>query len=180
MRVTTRILILCSSLALLCPVIVAQEKRWGIPTYEGITLGKSKKAAVLRVFGKPKLIVHPEDEYDNPVESLIDYVYENVGGFDGRTEIIMRARTGVVIAVWLSPPYQRPFLLDRALEKYGNEYIRRESGLGPCPTAKEIREYKPPPVEEYPVFFVYPQKGVYFAVDQDKKVAAIYYEAKCP
>jgi hypothetical protein len=160
--------------------VFAQKRGWRVPTYEGLTLVKSRKADVVRRFGKPKWVFHPEDEYDNPVKSLISYGYENVGGFEGRTEVVMKARTGVVIGVDLTPAEGRPLPSSDVLEKFGRDYVERGIGLGPCPTPRDIRDYKPVARYEYPAFLVYPQKGVIVMVKEDKNVGSISYALSCP
>jgi hypothetical protein len=169
----------CLILLLIGGVASAQVRKWRAPTYQGLVLGKSKKANVARTFGKPVWSGHPEDEFDHPVASLLSYEYENVGGFEGRTVVMMNRRTGVVESISLSVSYQKPLPLGKALEKYGSDYIERESALGPCPTAKEIRNFKPPAKREYPVFFVYPQKGMYISVEQGNNVREITYMLRC-
>ena len=173
---------LCSWLIslLICGVASAQMRRWRAPTYHGLVLGKSKKVDVARTFGKPVWSGHPEDELDNPVESLLSYEYESVGGFEGRTVVVMNGRTGVVESISLSVPYQMPLPLSKALEKYGRDYIERESALGPCPTDKEIRNFKRPAEREYPIFLVYPHKGMYISVERDNNVREIVYMLRCP
>ena len=170
----------CLSIILICGAAYAQRRGWRAPTYHGLKLGKSKKADVVRAFGKPAWSGHPEDERDNPVESLLSYEYENVGGFEGRTVVIMDRRTGAVTDISLYPPYQKPLALKRAEEKYGKDYIERDSALGPCPTRRELRNFKPPTVREHPIFLVYPEKGMYVGVDADGNVQGIFYMKRCP
>ncbi len=172
---------LCLSLLVLFTFLVAdaQKRRWSVPTYQGLTLEKSTKADAERIFGKPVWSGHPEDERDNPVKSLISYKYENVGGFEGRTVIWTKARTGVITDILLYPSEQKPIPIEKVGEKYGTDYIELESGLGPCPTPKEIRKYKPPIRREYPIFFVYPRKGMIVSVAANNKVQEISYLSKC-
>ncbi len=40
-------------------------------------MGKSTEKDVRRIFGKPKEIGHPEDGKDNPIESKLDYIYDD-------------------------------------------------------------------------------------------------------
>lgn len=175
-----KVLCSCWILFLICGVASAQVRKWHAPTYHGLVLGESKKADVARTFGKPVWSGHPEDELDNPVESLLSYEYENVGGFEGRTAVIMNRRTGVVESISLSVSYQKPLPLDKALAQYGRDYIERESALGPCPTAKELRNFKRPAEREYPIFLVYPHKGMYISVERDNNVREIVYLLRCP
>ena len=151
--------------------------KWVVPTYQGLALGKSKKADVLRLFGKPSAIVHPEDEYDNPVRSLISFYYYNVGGLQGNTEITMRIKTGVVTTIILYPD---DLTFENVIERFGTNYIERDMNLGPCPTAREKKASRPSREKNYPLFLVYPQKGLYVFVGEENKVRAIVYLLSCP
>ena len=168
------------SLLLICGVASAQTRKWHVPTYKCLVFGKSNKDEVKRTFGEPAWYGNPEDEYDNPDKNFISYEYENVGGFEGRTVVIMKTRSGVVTDISLHPPYQKPLPLKQALEVYGSEYVERESALGPCPTAKVIRSFKRPERREHPFFLVYPKKGMYIAVDENNNAREIVYMRRCP
>jgi hypothetical protein len=177
---TKHLLLFGLLLSLCCLSTNAQLAKWHVPTYKGLTLGKSRKADVVWRFGRPDRISRPEDEYDNPVKSFIVYIYENVGGFDGRTEISMKTRNGVITDISLVPNYERPLPLADVLKKYRSDYIERSVGLGPCPTPKEIRNYKPDPIDERPAFLVYPRKGVIVMVGENKSINYIDYALSCP
>lgn len=177
---TKKVLCACLLSLLVCGLASAQAGEWHPSAYLGLALGKSKKADVERAFGKPAWSGHPEDELDNPVKGLLSYEYENVGGFEGRTVVIMNGRTGVVEGISLYVSQQRPLPLAKALEQYGSDYVERESALGPCPTTKKARDFKPPAKREYPIFLVYPHKGMYVSVGQDNNVREIVYMLRCP
>jgi hypothetical protein len=175
------ILLLFLILLCACAVTAAQPQRWHVPTYEGMTLGKSTRADIERAFGKPIWSGPPiYEEPEGEVKDEILYEYENVGGFYGRTSVYLDVRSGVIKAITLYPNYQRPITLEEAIKLYGGGYIERESGLGPCPTSKELRNYKQKQEREYPVSLIYPHKGMYVSVDRDNKVNHICYLARCP
>jgi hypothetical protein len=161
-------------------VTASLRNRWRVPTYEGLTLGKSKRLDVERVFGRPEWSGHPEDAMDNPIPSLISYEYENVGAFDGRTVIIMDRRSEIVAEIYLYPDYRKPpITLKDVLARYGELYTERDGALGPCPTAQEISRYKPPPQRKFPFLMLYPGRGMYVSIDSDLKVQAIVFLRKC-
>jgi hypothetical protein len=145
-----------------------------------LTLGKSKRADVERAFGRPAWSGHPEDRLDNPMENFLSYEYDNVGGFEGRTVVIMGRHSGVVQVIYLYPSSQRPLSRSAAVERYGGDYIELESAAGPCPTAKEFRRLKLLTEREYPAFFAYPDKGMYFSVQRDESVLEIGFMLRCP
>lgn len=174
---------MCSFLLLICGTPAAQKRKWRIPTYGGLTLGKSRKADVERTLGRPEWSGPPEDEYDNPIESMLSYSYENVGGFQGRTVIWMKARSGVVTDILLYPSSERPLTLKELVSKEGRDYIERDAALGPCPTAKEIRKLKGREEGrgecQYPIFLVYPEKGMIVLFDDKENVQEISYMLRC-
>ena len=154
--------------------------KWQVPTYKGLTLGKSTRADVARLFGKPQWSGHPEDEYDNPVASLLSYEYENVGGFRGRIAIIMKRRSGVVVEVLLHPADEQALTVKQVIDEYGNGYVERGPDLGICPTEKESRYNKSPKEKQYPYFLVYPRRGMFITINSDQRVQEIAYILRCP
>ncbi|MEA2559836.1 MAG: hypothetical protein QOH06_1340 [Acidobacteriota bacterium] len=153
---------------------------WKPGTYEDLVIGRSRSADVLRVLGKPMWTGHPEDEYDNPVESLLSYEYKNPAGFDGRITAVMKASSGKLIEVYVNPTDSIP--LSTILERYGTDYVERDSELGPCPTAEELRTYEPSrePGYPYPRFLVYPQKGMYVSLSSPSWAQYIVFTLRCP
>jgi len=154
--------------------------RWHVPTYRGITLGKSRRRDVRRILGKPGWSGHPEDEYDNPVMSMSRDEFENVAGFDGRIAVNMR-RNGVVESIELNPAYERRPSFDEFAAEFGSDFVERDDALGPCPTAAELRAYRPRPsrLRDTLVFRVYPRKGFYIALEGGR-VREIVYLSRCP
>ena len=172
-----------SALLLLCAclIAVAQSRGWRVPTYHGLELGKATRADVERAFGRPVWSGHPiYEEPEGEVGDEFLYEYENVGGFDGRTSVYLNARSGVVRAISLYPNHRRPLSFNDAVARYGKEYIERGSDLGPCPTAEELRGYKPPGRREYPIFLVYPESGMYVSVGPNNQVQEVSYLLRCP
>lgn len=159
------------------PSACSINRKWHIPTYQGLTLGKSMKIDVERRFGKPIWSGAPEEKLtDDPSEDELLYEYENVGGVKGRTTVVLGERTGVVKAIDI---YPQQLSMKKVIEQYGKEYIERESSLGPCPSEDEIRNFRPLREREYPIFLVYPQLGMYISVQKDGTVLEIGYLVSC-
>jgi hypothetical protein len=154
---------------------------WHIPTYKGIKLNKSTRKDVLRLFGKPTWSGHPEDEYDNPVMSMLRDEFENVGGFKGRTAVNMKKRNKIVDSIELYPPYDNQPTFDELAAQLGKDYVEWDGDLGPCPSRKEIREFQSRKkiYSTSLVFRSYPQKGFYVAVEHER-VREIVYLTSCP
>lgn len=151
---------------------------WKPSSYKELVIGRSRSADVLRVLGKPMWIGHPEDDYDNPIKSLISYEYRNPAGFDGRITAVMKASSGKLIEIYVIPTDSIP--LSTILEQYGTDYIDRDLVLGACPTAERLRTYKPKPGYPYPRFLVYPQKGVYVSQSSPSWVQSLVFPLRCP
>jgi hypothetical protein len=158
---------------------VARARRWHAPTYRGITLGRSTRADVRRVFGKPIWSGHPEDEYDNSVLSMLRDEFENVAGFRGRTAVNIRGRGRVVESIELYPPPDAQPIFEEVAAEFGTDYVERPVSLGICPTEAELRAYRPRAVRDSLVFRVYPQKGYYIAVEGGR-VREIVFLKSCP
>jgi hypothetical protein len=155
------------------------QRKWHLPTYLGLVIGKSTKEDVKRRFGKPIWEGPPEEkliETDSEGELLYEYV--NVGDIKGQTTIVLGARTGIVKAIEIYP--QQVITLQEVFKRYGNNYIERPSNLGPCPTNEVVRNFKPLKEREYPFFLVYPEEGMYISIQRDSTVLEIGYVMRCP
>lgn len=150
---------------------------WHSPAFHGLTTGKSTKADVRRVFGQPLWEGAAENEELDGGEAQLLYEYIDVGGMRGRTSIYFNARTGVIESISL---YPQQLFLKHILAKYGSDYFERASKLGPCPTAEEIHDFRPPKEREYPYFIVYPQRGMFVSIQEDGAVLEIGYRSHCP
>jgi len=154
------------------------QGEWHTPTYNGLILGQSTKSDVERIFGKPIWSGLPEEELIDDDEDELLYEYKNVGNVIGQLTVVLGARSKLVKAVDIYP--QQSITIRQIVEQYGDKYIERESELGPCPTEMELRNFKPSPKREYPIFRVYPQLGMYIAISSDNTVSHIGYLARCP
>jgi hypothetical protein len=148
-----------------------------ISSYCGITLSTSTKIQVERLFGKPIWSGEPEREEvnENSEEELL-YEYEDICDVKGRTSIFFNARTGIVRSISV---YPKQLSLKQVIERYGDEYIKRDRNLGPCLTKEEKQNYKPSEITNYPVFYVYLQKGIYVSIQKDESVLEIGYVNQC-
>ena len=139
---------------------------WIAGNYKGLRLGKSTVKDVKRLFGTPKYIINPEDEIDNPIESRLDYIYEN------EAQIIIDKKSGIVIEVW-GGDFST---FDEATEKYGNDFYEVEfPEKGGCVFKKYLEKQN----RQYPLSIAYPQFGFYFLLNAEKEVLAVYYVDKC-
>ena len=155
-----------------------QPPQWQVATYNGLILGQSTASEVEQVFGKPLWVGPPEEKLiDDETEEELLYEYTDVGGIKGQTTIVLGARTKIIKAIDIYP--KQPVTLRHIVTKYGNEYVQRESKLGPCPTQDEVRNFKPGANREYPLFLVYPHLGMYVSLSETEKISHIGYLANC-
>jgi hypothetical protein len=158
---------------------------WQTPTYQGLRIGESKKSDVEKVFGAPVHAGPYADDDDDTVKDgnwpYIIYDYEYVGKFDGRTSVLMDARTEVVKSISLTPIYPRELALKQALDMYGEPTIKLGIDAKLCPlTAEKLKEQEKLVNENTPpAFLLYPERGMWLRVDENKTIMAIIFQAKC-
>jgi len=126
---------------------------WQTPTYQGLRINKSTKSDVVKAFGAPFYAGPYADDDDDSVKNgkwpYIIYEYKNVGKFDGRTSVLMDAKTEVVKSILL---YQRQMSLTQALDLYGEPVIKLGINASLCPLdveklkeqEKSVNENTPP------------------------------------
>lgn len=142
-----------------------KNPKWIPGSYKGLQLGKSTEKDVRRIFGKPKEIARAEDEYDNPIESKLDYIYDN------EPQIIIDKKSKIVIEIW-GGDFST---FEEAKEKYGDDFYEVAFTKKGC----VFKEYEEKPDRKFPLDIAYPQKGFYFYLNEKYEVTQIYYVAKC-
>lgn len=166
----------------------AQTKKqlaWQTPTYQGLRIGESTKSDVEKVFGAPFYSGPYADEDDDSVKDgkwpYIIYEYEYVGKFDGRTTVLMDSKTGIVKSIFLYPIYPKQLSLTQALDIYGEPAIKLGIDANLCPLDVEKLKEQEKLVNEntHPAFLLYPERGMWLLVGEDKTVSEIVFKAKC-
>ena len=146
--------------------------KWVAPNYKSLQLGKATEDDVIKTFGNPKSEGHPFDEEVSTKDEWM-FNYESIGDFDGRTEFLFDIRSKVLKEVWLTPNYEKPLKIEKAIEIYGKDYFVRGISKNIC-SSKKLTKI------EYPYTIVYPQKGLFFWIREENSVDVIFYAAKCP
>jgi len=147
-----------------------EKQKWIAPNYKGLQLGKANEDDIIKIFGEPKSQGHPFDEEVSRNDEWM-FHYENINDFDWRTEFLFDIRSKILKEVWLSPNYERPLTIEKAIEIYGNEYLVRS--IENLCSSKKLTKV------EYPFLIVYPQKGMFFWIREENYVDTIFYAAKC-
>jgi hypothetical protein len=110
------------------PAVRLPQRVWHPATYRGLTIGKSRRADMLRVFGKPKWTRSPkrgdEDESDQEVWSS----FERVGEFPGQTNVLSDKR-GVIERIDF---YPAKLTKDQAIGHFGSDYIITRYAFDSC------------------------------------------------
>lgn len=143
-----------------------EERAWGTATYRGVTVGKSKRADVYRVFGKPKWI----DKWDKEDHEYW-YNYEGVGELPGKFTVMIDTREQRVIGMTLAPDNLSK---DEAIKHFGEGYIITKYDF--CPGFKEQDSghiYESPGGEA--VYIEYRSRGIALLVNYMNKVDEILY-----
>lgn len=146
--------------------------KWVAPLYNGLQLGKATQNDVIKVFGEPKEQFHPFSEYESTKDKWIFY-YENINNFGGSISFTFDIRSKILNEVWLRPNYEKPLMIEKAIEIYGKDYFLRGVSKNIC-SSKKLTKI------EYPFTIVYPQKGIFLWVREGEEVTDIFYITKCP
>jgi hypothetical protein len=143
-----------------------KKKKWQPATYKGLTTGKSTRAAVLKLFGKPM-----RKDFTEPDSPEVWYIYKDIGDFPGEFTVAIDNKTQRVRAMFLSPDGE--LKKDVVLKHLGDDWeiTRYES----CPGDYEVEG----PVYEndkgHAEFIEYRSKGIAVLVGYQDRVNNIEY-----
>lgn len=146
-------------------------KRWQAATYKGLTVGRSKRADMLRILGKPKRADIPGGQKRTDPHQQVWYIYEEFGEIPGELTVIIDKRSSKILEIYLSPPN---LTKEQAIKHFGSDYVMTNYKF--CPgfedeDAAPIYESSngPLPTVEYRA------RGIAFHVNQAEKVDQILY-----
>lgn len=153
---------------------------WLPATFEGIKLGISNVETVRELWGSPIWEGDTEEKVfskDNEEEKLLEY--KNIANVTGQVSVTIGKKTNLVKAIAIYP--DSPPTLQEVVSEYGEDYIRRNADQGICSNERnpENKNLTPDKVK-YPIFLVYPSKGIYISINDSGKVNHFGYLVKCP
>src|SRR5919199_2690293 len=97
-------------LILLCSLVLNQvaglsqtNRRWHAATFRGITIGKSHRADMLRVFGKPRWSRAQREQEEEDSKPEVWNNYEGIGEFPGQANVVVDKRSGIVTRIDFFP-----------------------------------------------------------------------------
>ena len=136
---------------------VGKNRTWQRATYRGLTMGKSKMADMLRIFGKPTRVERFDEDKSNPE---VWYHYDGVWEFPGTLRFIVD-QSRIIRRVDLLPTQ---LTKEDAIKHFGPDYIETRYDFDSCLGNEEAA-----PLFESPTGAVinieYRQRGVAFALN---------------
>jgi len=153
---------------------VQRNREWQAGTYRGLTIGKSKRADVLRVLGEPRRQDTPAGQSPNDPDPEVWYVYKGAAEFVGDLTVVIEKRTGVVARIDLSP---EDLSEAEAIKHFGPDYIITRYAFDEC-----LGDEESAPLYESPngslLEIEYRARGIAVAVNEAGKVNTISFVSK--
>jgi len=153
---------------------VPTNRQWQAATYRGLTIGKSKRADVLRVLGEPQRRDTPVDQSPNDRDQEVWYVYNGAAEFPGQLTVVIQKRTDVVMAIDINP---EDMSRAEAIKHFGPDYILTRYAFDECLGNEESA-----PVYESPdgqlLEIEYRSRGIAVQVNDAGKVNTISFVSK--
>ena len=183
-------IILCQSLSVAnCTTLISQELQsevqqrgvkselhmvqWRAAAYRGLTIGKSTRKDMLRIFGTPQWSGPPGDQMKDEPKAEIWYEYEDRGEFPGKLTVIVDGRSGVILGI---ASYPKTMPKQVAIKHFGNDYLLTRYDFDFCLSrngGESAPLYESP--EGSIISIEYRGRGVAIAVHEDDTVAHISY-----
>lgn len=150
------------------------QSEWQAATYRGLIIGKSTRADMFRIFGKPKLIDTPADQVEDEPNPEVWYEYERGGEFLGEPTFVVDKRSGMILRIDL---YTRDLSKEEAIKHFGCDYIVTKYSFDDCLGNEESA-----PLYESPNGSIteieYRARGIAISVDNNGSVKQISYVSK--
>lgn len=161
-------------LVLIISLVLSQAPaagRWRPATYRGLTVGKSKRADMLRVLGQPKWSRSHETEDDPEARGEVWNHYERGGEFPGAMSVVLDGRSGVIKRIEF---YPEKLTKEQAVAHFGPGYVVTRYDFDPCPEDEDSE-----PIYESPngplVSVEYRSRGIAISVGYKDLVTKISY-----
>lgn len=154
-------------------IVQDEENRgWRAATYRGLTIGKSTRADMLRVLGKPHSSVPSADQ--EPPYPIIWNDYGMIeGDLSGSLAVEIDSRTNRVVSISISPDNMSK---DNAIKYFGNDYVGMDyefcKGVPMDSTVGPVYEN---PKSGNISYIEYRSRGIAIHLDYRGMVNAIYF-----
>ena len=147
------------------------DHRWHSATFRGLTVGKSRRADMLRVLGKPRWSRTSPGEADTESHPEVWNNYDRVGEFPGITNVVVDKRRGIVTRIEF---YPERLSKEEAIAHFGRGYIVTRYDFDRCGGDEESE-----PIYESPngplVSVEYRSRGIAISVGYQDLVTRIRY-----
>lgn len=145
------------------------DRNWRPATFRGITVGKSKRVDMLRVFGEPKWSRTTPGEGQE--HATIWNHYERIGELPGLTNVASDSRTGTITRIDFFPV---KLSKAQAIAHFGRGYVVTKYAFDPCEPDEDSE-----PIYESPngplVSVEYRARGIAISVGDKDMVTRISY-----
>ena|SRR5258706_4176558 len=145
------------------------DRRWRPAVFRGITVGKSKRADMLRVLGEPKWSRTTPGEGEEHGTTWNHY--EGIGEFPGLTNVANDSRTGIITRIEFFP---NKLSKAQAIAHFGRGYVVTRYAFDPCEHDEDSE-----PIYESPngplVIVEYRARGIAVSVGDKDMVTRISY-----
>lgn len=150
------------------------SREWRAATYLGLTIGKSHRTNVVRVFGEPKRVDRPPGQALDDRELEIWYVYDNRGELPGELTVVMDERTDIVLRIDLAPANLSK---EDAVKHFGPDFILTRYAFDDCLGNEESAPLYES-AEGSLLIIEYRHRGIGVLVTESGKVQTISYVSK--
>lgn len=142
---------------------------WHAATFRGITIGKSKRADMVRLLGQPKWSRTTPGEGDEHGTTWNNYV--RVGEFPGPTNVASDSVTGIITRVDF---YPQKLSKAEAIKHFGPRYVITRYAFDPCPGDEDEESIYESPTGPL-VSVEYRARGIAISVGYKEMVTKISY-----
>ena len=146
-----------------------QDGRWRASTYRGLTVGKSKRANMLRVLGRPQWSGSPGDQSPGDPDPEIWHEYEKGVEFEGKLTVVVKKRSGIISRIDL---YPKELSKDAALKHFGEGYRETKYAFDNC-----LDDGESAPIYESAdgqiTYLEYRERGIALVLNERNKVEHI-------
>lgn len=150
-----------------------QKREWKAASFKGLTIGKSTRADMLRVFGKPNWSGSPEGQSKNDPQFEEWNEYGRIGEFLGELTVVINKQTGIILEIIETPENLSE---DEAVAYFGSDFIITRYDADEC-----LDDGGAMPIFESPTgstrVIEYRERGIAITLS-NKKVVDISYVSK--
>ncbi len=149
-------------------------REWRAASYRGLTVGKSTRADMIRVFGRPKRVDIPEGQRRTDPHQQLWYIYDGVGEFPGEFTVMIDKRSRKIVEMDLSP---KNLTKEEAIRHFGDDYVITRYSF-----CAGFEEEDAAPIYESPngalTYIEYREHGIALGLDYMNNVDQILYIRK--